>query len=179
MSAMPLTIIKSDQELHSHDLVALRNLLDLAYEGDFSVNDWLHTIGGVRFVGKLSGEIVAHGAVVPRDFSINGQSTRVGYLEGIAISPRLHGQGFGSQLLTEISEYCRSNFELSMLSTDEFNFYGKFGWRQFQGKSGVIRDGHVTMTPEEDEGLMYLFGKSSPVINIQTAYCDWRPGDVW
>lgn len=176
---MKITIVQSEDELSTHDLVALKNLLDLAYEGDFSESDWLHTIGGVRFVGKLNGEIVAHGAVVPRDVFINGQSARVGYLEGVAISTDLQGQGFGSQLLTDISEYCVSNFELAMLSTDELNFYSKFGWRQFQGKSGVIRDGHAILTPEEDEGLMYLLGKSNPNFDIRTAYCDWRPGDVW
>jgi hypothetical protein len=36
-----------------------------------------------------------------------------------------------------------------------------------------------SLTPEEDDGLMYLAGNSSESIEISTAYCDWREGDCW
>jgi aminoglycoside 2'-N-acetyltransferase I len=176
---MTLTIFQSDDEFVSQNQTALRSLMSEAYEDDFSEEDWLHTYGGIRFVGTYNGEIVAHGAVVPREIQINRQARRVGYLEGMAVSRRFQRQGFGSKLLSTISETCATQYELSMLSTDEFNFYGKFGWRRFEGKSGVIINGAVTLTPEDDDGLMYLVGETGLLEEIRTAYCDWRNGDYW
>jgi len=176
---MTLTIFQIDEEFVSQNHSALRNLMSEAYEDDFSEEDWLHTYGGIRFVGTYDGEIVTHGAVVPREIHINGQARSVGYVEGVAVSRRFQGRGFGSKLLSTISETCAIQHELSMLSTDEFKFYDRFGWRRFEGKSGVIIKGAVTLTPDEDDGLMYLIGDSGLSEEIRTAYCDWREGDYW
>jgi predicted acetyltransferase len=116
---------------------------------------------------------------VPRAVLINDLPMTIGYLEGVAVSSKFQGQRLGSQLLQHVSDFCRSNYEISMLSTDEFDFYGKFGWQRFKGTSGVMQDSVRSLTPEEDDGLMYLAGNSSESIEISTAYCDWREGDCW
>ena len=110
---------------------------------------------------------------------INDKPTIVGYLEGIAVSSKYQGQGIGGQLLSSISEFCVSSYQISMLSTDEFNFYSNFGWKQFKGKSGVLIEGEAVLTPDEDDGLMYLIGNTGLSYEILTAYCDPRAGDHW
>jgi aminoglycoside 2'-N-acetyltransferase I len=171
------------REVESSDLIekilAITNLLEEAYEGDFSEQDWLHTFGGARFVGTVDSEIVAHAAVVPREAMVNDSLTTIGYLEGVAVSSNYQGQGLGGQLLRYVTEFCSRNYEISMLSTDEFEFYGKFGWKRFKGASGVIDRGVVTLTPDEDDGLMYLAGEGKSTLEISTVYCDWREGDYW
>lgn len=176
---MTLTIIQVDEVYVANNLGAIKNLLSDAYEDDFSEEDWLHTFGGVRFLGTINREIVAHGSVVPRKISINDELIAVGYLEGIAVSSNHQGQGVGRQLLSSISDFCLSEYQISMLSTDEFDFYGNFGWKQFKGKSGVLLGTEVILTPDEDEGLMYLIGKTGSSQEILTAYCDSREGDHW
>ena len=176
---MTHTILQVDEDFVADNLLAIKNLLLDAYEGDFSEEDWRHTYGGARFLGTVNSEIVSHGAVVPREILINDQRFLVGYLEGIAVASKVQGQGIGSQLLSTISEFCASRYQISMLSTDEFNFYSNFGWKQFKGKSGVFIDDQVILTPDEDEGLMYLIGKAGFSQEILTAYCDPRAGDHW
>jgi len=176
---MPLLIQLVDSAYLLENTEAITKLLDDAYEGDFSEQDWLHTFGGDRFLGVIDNEVVAHAAVVPREILINEMPTTVGYLEGVAVSSTHQGQGIGSHLLQKISEFCESKYVLSMLSTDEFDFYGKFGWQRFKGISGVIENGFISLTPDEDDGLMYLAGHSTNSIEILTAYCDWREGDYW
>ena len=105
--------------------------------------------------------------------------TTVGYLEAIAVASKNQGQGIGRELLSSMSEFCVSRYQISMLSTDEFNFYSNFGWKQFKGKSGVLLDGEAVLTPDEDDGLMYLIGKARFSQEILTAYCDPREGDHW
>lgn len=176
---MTLTILQVDEDFVADNLSAIKNLLSDAYEGDFSEEDWLHSFGGVRFLGTLNNEIVAHGAVVPREVLINEKMTTIGYLEAIAVATNHQGQGVGRQLLSSISDFCLSEYQISMLSTDEFGFYENFGWKQFKGKSGVLLGTEVILTPDEDEGLMYLFGKTGSSQEILTAYCDSREGDHW
>jgi aminoglycoside 2'-N-acetyltransferase I len=176
---MTLQIEQVDFDIVLENPNLIKNLLNDAYKGDFSEQDWQHTFGGARFIGTLDNQIVAHSAVVPRAVLINNLQTTIGYLEGVAVSSKFQGQRIGSQLLQCVSDFCKSNYEISMLSTDEFDFYGKFGWQRFKGISGVIQNSVMSLTPEEDDGLMYLAGNSAESIEISTAYCDWREGDCW
>ena len=176
---MTLQIEQVDLDITLENPMLIKNLLNDAYEGDFSEQDWQHTFGGARFVGTIDDQIVAHAAVVPRAVLINDLPMTIGYLEGVAVSAMFQGQRLGSQLLQHVSDFCKSNYEISMLSTDEFDFYGKFGWQRFKGTSGVMQDSVKNLTPEEDDGIMYLAGKSTKSIEISTAYCDWREGDCW
>ena len=157
----------------------IRTLLDLAYEGDFSSEDWEHTFGGKYFIGYLGDAIIAHGSVVPRNMFIDGEAMTVGYVEAIAVLPSHWQQGFGTQLMQQITKFCKDNYELSMLSTDENQFYKRLGWCQFQGES-FARTGELEVrTFEEDEGLMLLHGRNSQIREIQRAVCESRSGDDW
>lgn len=176
---MALEISQVDDGFALQNSTAIKLMLNEAYEDDFSEEDWVHTFGGARFLGMISGEIVAHGAIVPRKISINHELVVVGYLEGVAVSSNHQRQGVGRQLLSSITDFCRSEYQISMLSTDEFDFYGSLGWKRFTGMSGVLIDGVAILTPDEDEGLMYLIGKSGFTQEISSAYCDPREGDHW
>jgi aminoglycoside 2'-N-acetyltransferase I len=176
---MALEISQVDDGFALQNSTAIKSMLNAAYEDDFSEEDWIHTFGGVRFLGMISGEIVAHGAIVPRKISINEELMVVGYLEGIAVSSNHQRQGVGRQLLSSITDFCRSEYQISMLSTDEFDFYGNLGWKRFSGKSGVLINSEVMLTPDEDEGLMYLIGQPGFTQEISSAYCDPREGDHW
>lgn len=172
-------IIKEVVDVDSDTELSIRALLDLAYEGDFSSEDWEHTFGGKYFIGYLGDTIIAHGSVVPRNMFIDGEAMTVGYVEAIAVLPSHWRQGFGTQLMQQITKFCQDTYGLSMLSTDENQFYKRLGWRQFQGES-FARTGDLEVpTFEEDEGLMLHYGKGSQVRQIQRAVCESRSGDDW
>ncbi len=172
-------IIKQVNDVSSRTISSIRSLLELAYEGDFSSEDWEHTFGGQYFIGLLDNIIIAHGSVVPRNMFINGQEITVGYVEAIAVLPAYWRQGFGTQLMTQITQFCHKTYELSMLSTDEKKFYEKLGWRQFLGESFVRNGDSVVRTAEEDYGLMLLSGKNCGTSEIRRAICQPRIGDDW
>jgi len=172
-------IIKQVISVNSNTESSIRALLDLAYEGDFSSEDWEHTFGGQYFIGFLDDTIIAHGSVVPRNMIIDGEEITVGYVEAIAVLPSHWRQGFGTQLMTQITQFCQDNYELSMLSTDENQFYETFGWLQFLGASYVRIGDSEVRTMEEDKGLMLIPGKKSGVREIQRAVCQPRSGDDW
>ena len=172
-------IIKQIVELDSNLETSLQEMLDLAYEGDFSSEDWEHAVGGLHFIGFLADTIIAHGSVVPREMFIDGHILTVGYVEAVAVSPKCTGQGFGSILMRTITDFCLDNYELSMLSTDEKMFYQRLGWHQFTGESFIRLDNSEIRSAEEDEGLMFLPSDKSNKRNILRAVCQARSGDSW
>ena len=168
-----------DVHLNSQFQIPLRKLLSEAFEDDFSDEDWQHTYGGVRFLGHFDGHLISHGAVVPRKMQVDGASMLVGYVEGIAVSPGFQRKGFGSLLMEEITSYCKSDFRLSMLSTDEKVFYERQNWLDFQGNSYVLKDGVEIRSEDEDEGLMYLLGLHQFTDYPRKVVCEARVGDAW
>ena len=172
-------IVNQVNEVSSKTESSIRALLDLAFEGDFSPEDWEHTFGGQYFIGLLEETIIAHGSVVPRNMFIDGQAITVGYVEAIAVLPSHWRQGFGTQLMQQITQFCQDNYELSMLSTDENQFYERLGWRQFKGESFVRSENSEVRTSDEDAGLMLLPGKKSQIILIRRVVCESRSGDDW
>ena len=168
-------LINIDSETES----SINALLDLAYEGDFSPEDWEHTFGGQYLIGYLDSTIIAHGSVVPRNMFIDREEVTVGYVEAIAVLPTHWRQGFGTQLMTKITQFCQDNYELSMLSTDENEFYERLGWHQFKGESFVQNGDSEVRTEEEDEGLMWLPGIKSGMREFRRAACQSRSGDSW
>ena len=168
----------SDSELVSLTEVNLRALLADAFEGDFSQEDWEHTNGGLRFLGYLGAELVAHGSVIRRNVRIDEEDLKIGYVEGLAVAPLYWRRGFGSKLMSEITSYCKNEFRISMLSTGEKDFYRKLGWLDFEGDSYVFRNGVEVRTADEDEGLMYL-PRSVGSLSLAKVVCEAREGDDW
>lgn len=169
----------SDSKLDSQCESDLRVLLSDAFEGDFSEEDWQHTFGGLRFLGYKGLKLVAHGAIVPRQIKVNGQNLRVGYVEGLAVARTHWNERKGSSLMAEITSHCKSEYLISMLSTDRKSFYRRHGWLDFAGESYVLREGLEIRTEDEDDGLMYLRGKDESLKEPIRVVCETRSGDDW
>ena len=56
----------------------LRTLLDVAFEGDFSDDDWEHSVGGVHVWVSESHQVISHGSLVERVLVCSGKTVRVG-----------------------------------------------------------------------------------------------------
>jgi aminoglycoside 2'-N-acetyltransferase I len=67
-------IINEVIDVDSKTASSVRSLLELAYDGDFSSEDWEHTLGGKYFIGLRDDLIIARGSVVPRNIFIDGRS---------------------------------------------------------------------------------------------------------
>ena len=76
--------IATSASLEPADLSAIRALLDAAFAGAFSDDDWTHALGGTHAIVEQDGAIVAHASVVPRALDAGRQRLRTGYVEGVA-----------------------------------------------------------------------------------------------
>lgn len=161
-------------------LDAVRALLDEAFDGDFSDEDWEHTVGGQHVVLIDGGAVLAHAAVVPRLLEVDGRLFRTGYVEGVATALARHGEGLGSRVMTEANAHVRRTSELGALSTGRHAFYERLGWQRWQGSTFARRAGGLARTEEDDDGVMVLrFGPSADIELVGALSCQERHGDDW
>lgn len=162
-------------------LPLVRRMLDSAFAGTLSDDDWQHTLGGWHVIVRKQGRLLAHASVVPRALVVDHECFDTGYVEGVATAPDQQGQGFGSIVVARVNELVRARFEMGALSTDRQAFYTRLGWEPWQGPSFVRHDdGRLVRTADEDDGIMVLrFGPSSDVDLGAALTCRARSGDDW
>ena len=158
----------------------LRALLDRAFAGAFSDDDWAHALGGWHVLARRDGAVVAHAAVVPRVLRVGGRPLPVGYVEAVATDPAHQRTGLGTAVVREVGALVAEHFAMGALSTGAHGFYARLGWERWRGPTFVRRDGEDVPTPDEDDGVMVLrVARSADVDLAQPLSCDARTGDDW
>jgi aminoglycoside 2'-N-acetyltransferase I len=168
-------------ELSDSDRIALRRLFELAYDGDFTDDDFDHALGGWHAIAGDLAAPIAHAAVVARSLYVDTRELRTGYVEAVATLPTHQRTGFGSRVMSAIAGVIRDRFELGALSTGEHGFYERLGWEYWRGPSYVrAADGTMTRSADEDDAIMILSCTPSRDVDVTAAIaCDERPGDSW
>lgn len=166
-------------ELTAPELVAMRELLDVAFDGAFTDDDWLHTLGGTHVLVRSEGALVAVGALVRRRFRLDGQPMRCGYVEGVATHPDHRREGHASAVMG-VLESLGGTYDLLALSASEdgFALYESRGWELWQGRTSVQTPRGVVLTPGDD-GSVFVRAGDTPLDLDGELTCDWRAGDVW
>ncbi len=170
----------STSELGPAELRQIHELMLVAFDNDFSDEDWEHTLGGVHFFLELGGKILSHAAVVPRMLEVGRSMFHTGYVEGVATHPEFRSRGWGSDVVSAATAHIRASYGLGALGTSSFSFYERLGWERWSGRTFVRRVGRRERTPDEDGYVMVLrFGPSAHVDTSADLSCDDRTGDVW
>ncbi|MFD5324146.1 GNAT family N-acetyltransferase [Streptomyces sp. NPDC127092] len=168
-------------ELGSRRLRAVRDLLEIAFEGVFSDDDWDHTLGGVHVWIEDERGLAAHGAVGQRRVLHRGRSYRVGYVEGVAVRADVRRQGLGGAVTGELERVIDGAYAFGALSASEAGagLYRGRGWRVWEGRIETLSPDGIVRLPDE-EGSTYLrpaAGRPLPDAAAPLVF-DWRDGDV-
>ncbi|MFN7920135.1 MAG: GNAT family N-acetyltransferase [Bryobacteraceae bacterium] len=161
---------------------SIRAMLDEAFAGDFSDDDWDHALGGVHYwIEADDGAIVCHGSVIERTLVCGDRRYRTGYVEAVATAPHLHRRGYASEVMRCIGAQVRQGFEVGALSTGAPGFYARLGWELWRGPvMAATETGAIESMPDEEGGIMIL--RTAATIDLDLDACivaDWRTGDVW
>ncbi len=155
-----------------------RALLDAAFAGSFSDDDWDHALGGTHVLVRVEGRLVAHAALVPRTLWVGGEPVRAGYVEAVATAPGEQGRGHGSRAMAVVNDLVRAAYDLGALSTSRHAFYERLGWERWRGRT-YVRDGdRLLRTADEDAGIMVLRLGAALDLGADLA-CAARAGDDW
>jgi aminoglycoside 2'-N-acetyltransferase I len=169
-------------DLTPADRRAIRQLLDDAFEGQFSAEDWDNTLGGIHALVFEQAELVGHVAVVQRRLLHRGLAIRTGYVEGLAVRGDHRRRGLASVAMSQAERVIAAAYDLGALSdgTRIEGFYQRRGWSTWRGPTSVVTPAGLRRTPDDDGGVLVLPTPSSPDLDLsEEIACDWRPGDVW
>jgi aminoglycoside 2'-N-acetyltransferase I len=157
-----------------------RALLDAAFDGEFSDDDWAHALGGTHVWIDGADGVIGHGALVERTLVCANHTLRVGYVEAIATSPRHRRLGHASAVLSRINDLIREQYALGVLSTGTPEFYERLGWERWRGPTFVSGRTGLERTPDDDGGILILRTPQSPELDLDgDIVADRRAGDVW
>ncbi|EST33645.1 GNAT family N-acetyltransferase [Streptomyces roseochromogenus] len=167
-------------DLDPCELLAARALLDAAFDGGFSEEDWDHGLGGLHVLVHDGTGLAAHGAVVMRRIRHRGRWLRAGYVEAVAVRPDVRRKGIGGRVLGELERVIGRAYDLGALSASPEGalLYTARGWRQWGGQvHGLSPDGIVRL-PEEEAGMYVWPALAGALDPAEEFVLDWRDGDV-
>jgi len=166
--------------LSAADLRAVRELLDEAFGGDFSDEDYEHGLGGMHALVWDAATLIAHGSVIMRRLLHSGRTLRTGYVESVAVHPDHRRQGHGNAVMTTLEAIISGGYEIGALSSSEdgLAFYASRGWRLWRGTASVLSPGGIVRSPEDD-GAIFVLPGSAQLQSDGDLACDWREGDPW
>ncbi|MFQ6144105.1 GNAT family N-acetyltransferase [Streptomyces seoulensis] len=168
-------------ELTPAELRAARALLDDAFEGDFSDDDWDHTLGGVHALAYDGQGLAGHGAVVQRRARHQGRWRRVGYVEGVAVRGDVRRTGIGGRVMTALEEVVTRAYAFGALSASAAGapLYTARGWRPWAGPLCALGpDGVVRLAGEEGSTYLWPAPADADDPGAELVF-DWRDGDVF
>lgn len=157
----------------------LRALLDAAFAGAFSDEDWQHALGGHHALVWAEGRLVGHASVVPRRLWVGERMVQAAYVEAVAVLPGHQGRGLGTAAMRALEPVLDTS-ELGVLSTGQHHFYGRLGWERWRGSTWVREPGGDRRTPDEDDGIMVRRTSRTGSLDLGVALiCEPRSGDDW
>lgn len=179
------TPVHTARLIHTADLdnetrQSAHQLLIDAFDGDFTADDWDHTLGGMHALVYHHGALIAHAAVVLRRLLYKGAPLRTGYVEGVAVREDWRGQGLCTALMDGAEQVIRGAYRLGTLNPSHSarQIYLDRGWIQWRGPTSVLAPTGLTRTPEDD-GSVFVLPVDVTVDPAADLVCDWRSGDVW
>ncbi|MFP4513863.1 MAG: GNAT family N-acetyltransferase [Acidimicrobiales bacterium] len=143
-------------ELSAVVLEDIRALMDAAFDGDFTDDDWSHSLGGWHVMAWDGDDVLSHASLVERRLFVDDRALRGGYVEAVGTAPAHQGRGLGRAVMGPIGQLILERFDLGALSTSAHGFYEGLGWERWQGPTSVRHPRRVVRTPDEDDGLMVL-----------------------
>jgi aminoglycoside 2'-N-acetyltransferase I len=167
-------------DLDAPAMAAARTLMTVAFDGEFSDDDWEHALGGMHALLWDGEDLIAHGAVGQRRLIIDGRPLRAGYVEAMAVHPDHQRKGHGRAIMAALERVVNGGYDLGALSASEEGeaLYKARGWQLWQGPSSVLAPHGIERT-EDDDGSIYVLPVAVALDLSGEIVCDWRPGDVW
>lgn len=163
------------------ELRAVRALLDDAFDGDFSDEDWDHGLGGMHaLVHDDAGRLVAHGSVVMRRVRHRDRWLRVGYVEAVAVRSDARRTGLGGRVMAELERVIDRAYDAGMLSASDEGaaLYAARGWKRWSGRVCALGPEGVVRLPDEEGTTFVRPALAGPLDPAFELVFDWRDGDV-
>ncbi|MFF7357877.1 MULTISPECIES: GNAT family N-acetyltransferase [Streptomyces] len=166
--------------LEPAELGRVRALLDAAFDGGFSAEDWDHGLGGLHVLAEDGDGLAAHGALVMRRVRHRGRWLRTGYVEAVAVRADVRRTGLGGRVTGELERVIGRAYDLGALSASAqgARLYSARGWQRWAGQVHALSPDGIVRLPEEEGGVYLWPALAGPLDPDRELVFDWRDGDV-
>jgi aminoglycoside 2'-N-acetyltransferase I len=167
-------------DLTPAELRAVRALLDTAFDGDFTDEDFDHGLGGMHALLHDEHGLAAHGSVVMRRVRHRGRWLRVGYVEAVAVRPDARRTGLAGRVMAELERIVERAYDLGALSASDegARLYAARGWQLWSGRVCALGPDGIVHLPEEEDSTYVRPALAGPLDPAYELVFDWRDGDV-
>lgn len=167
-------------DLEPAELHLVRALLDDAFEGDLSDEDWEHGLGGMHVLLRDGAGLAAHGSVVQRRVRHRGRWLRTGYVEAVAVRTDVRRTGLGGRVMAELERVIHRAYDLGALSASDQGapLYTARGWQRWSGQVHALSPHGIVRLPEEEGGVYVRPALAAPLDPAHELVLDWRDGDI-
>lgn len=167
-------------ELTPGELIRLRAMLDVAFDGYFTDDDWDHALGGTHVLVEIDDVVVSHASAVPRRLELPDRALYAGYVEAVATHPTFQRRGYAAAALQTIGRVIQDTYDIGALCTAIPDFYVNLGWDLWRGMTFANAPEGRLRTEEDDGGVLVLRTPRTGQIDLNAPItCDHRFGDVW
>ncbi|MBL1086621.1 GNAT family N-acetyltransferase [Streptomyces actinomycinicus] len=166
--------------LDPSELRAVRALLDAAFDGDFSDEDFEHGLGGMHALVQDGAGLAAHGSVVMRRVRHRGRWLRTGYVEAVAVRADVRRTGLGGRVMAGLERVIDRAYDLGALSASDEGalLYAARGWQRWPGQVHALSPDGIVRLPDEEGGVHLRPALAGPLDPAGELVFDWRDGDV-
>ena len=181
---MENVLIRHTAELDAADLAAVRALCDAAFDddfgGDFSDDDWEHTLGGVHALRFEGDRLVAHAA-----WSRGGSCTAVGRCAPATWRPsRWRPTGAAAATAPPSCRRCTpTSSGATRWVRSRRRTTGRRCTPRWAGRDGRARPPRsprtVSVRTPDADGAIFVRTGTARLDPALPLVCDWRDGDVW
>ncbi|MFH8473326.1 GNAT family N-acetyltransferase [Streptomyces sp. NPDC018000] len=176
----PTLLTEHTYRLTPAALDEIHTFLETVFEGDFSDDDWDHSLGGIHACVRDGSGLLAHGSVAQRRVIHEGRSYRIGYVEAVAVRADRRREGLGGQVMAALEQVIDGAYAFGALSASAAGaaLYAERGWQVWPGRIAVLgRNGVERLPDEEGSTWIRAAGTALPPASGELIF-DWRDGDV-
>jgi aminoglycoside 2'-N-acetyltransferase I len=177
----PVTVrVRHTEQLGEEELGELKAMLTSVFgEERYTEEAWEHCLGGVHYLLRYGDQLVAHGALVPRDLRQGGKVLHGVYGESMATLKDWRRRGFGSVIVAMATAEIRRNYDIGVFAASKYEFYQRLGWQKWRGPTFVETEHGIEAKGPERGAVMFRLPDNSDVDPDADLTTLSRSGDDW
>jgi len=168
-----------DKELTREEYAEILALTSQAFERDYTPFMEMFK-NPMHVIGRYQGKIVSYVLWIARWTQIGtGPLLRTAAIEGMATDLSHRHRGFASQVMKRAMQEIQ-DYDIAALSTGINGFYGRLGWKLWEGPLYTRKGKELIAMPEEQGCVMvYSLSKTPPLDFTAPLSIEWRELEPW
>ncbi|MGX7059119.1 GNAT family N-acetyltransferase [Vagococcus humatus] len=171
---------KHTSDLSYEDIRAIETLMIGVYEGNFTLTDLDHALGGIHVLMYGNKQLVGHVSVVQRNMTVLDVPYRVGYVEALGVKKEYRKKGMGHQLMKTCKHIIKESYHFGVLSTPTnlHYFFQRLNWQPWLGQLSTYTPTGLQEFKDENQ-TVFIYSPNLSLDLAKPLISDFRGEKSW